>query len=163
MAQNDCYKRHAKFTLITKVVPPPYPSPPPWHIFFWEEHLFPQNKSTKQSYIQFQIHYIQKKRIKGKKETRNIKIRMKKEMGGGGGGGVAIMPFIQSIDMIRSSCSAYILFMQSTRWITYNYNFGMITNNIIYNIIFLYTYNYIHTIIKYNKTNIIILCSNNKK
>ena len=38
----------------------------------------------------------------------------------------------------------------------------MITNNIIYNTVFLYTYNYIHTIILYNKTSIIILCSNNK-
>ena len=59
------------------------------------------------------------------------------------------MSFKQSRDIIRSSCSAYILFMRSTCVvrITYNQNFGMITNNIIYNIVFLYTYNSIHTII----------------
>ena len=45
--------------------------------------------------------------------------------------GVAIMSFIQSRDIIRSSCSAYILFMQSTRWITYNQNFDMITNRLL--------------------------------
>ena len=75
-------------------------------VLFFCEDLFPHNKSTKKSYIQYQTHYIQNNRNKGKKETRNIKRRKKKEMGGG-----AIMSFIQSIDIIRSSCSAYILFM----------------------------------------------------
>ena len=58
--------------------------------FFLEEDLFPQNKSRKKSYIQYQTHYIQKKRNKGKKETRNIKRRKKIEMGGGGGSNYVI-------------------------------------------------------------------------
>ena len=35
----------------------------------------------KKSYIQYQTHYIQKKRNKGKKETRNIKRGKKKKWG----------------------------------------------------------------------------------
>ena len=51
-------------------------------VLFFCEDLFPHNKSTKKSYIQYQTHYIQNNRNKGKKETRNIKRRKKKEMGG---------------------------------------------------------------------------------
>ena len=80
--------------------------------------------------------YTKGRKYRQKKETRIIK-RRKKELV------VAIMSFNQSRDIIRSRCSAYILFIQSTRRITYNQNFGMITNNIIYNLDFLYSYNYI--------------------
>ena len=62
-------------------------------------------------YIQHQIHSIQKKEIKAKKRLEILKGGRKRN----GGGGVAIMSFIQSRDIIRSSCSAYILFMQLTR------------------------------------------------
>ena len=57
--------------------------------------------------------------------------------------GVATMSYNQFRDIIRSRCSAYIIFTQTTRRITYIQNFGIITNSIIYNIVFLYTYNYI--------------------
>ena len=77
--------------------------------FFWEEDLFPQNKSTKKSYIQYQTHYIQKERTKGKKSLEVLKEGRERSWG------VAIMSIKQSIDIIRSSCSAYILFVQSTR------------------------------------------------
>ena len=48
---------------------------------YFEKELFPQNKSTKKSYIEYQTHYIQKKEIKAIKETRNIKRRKKKKWG----------------------------------------------------------------------------------
>ena len=54
-------------------------------------------------------HYTQKKN-KGKKET-TVEILKKKEKDMA----VAIMSFKQSRDIIRSRCSAYILFMQSAR------------------------------------------------
>ena len=47
--------------------------------------------------------------MKAKKRLDILKEGRKKKWG------VAIMSFIQSIDIIRSSCSADILFMQSTR------------------------------------------------
>ena len=49
--------------------------------------------------------------MKAKKRLDILKEGRKKKWGGG----VAIMSVIQSIDIIRSSCSADILFMQSTR------------------------------------------------
>ena len=71
---------------------------------------------------------MQKERKKRQKRDvlkRSIKRKNRKKCG------VAIMSFKQSRDIIRSRCSAYILFMQLTRRITYNQNFGMITNNIV--------------------------------
>ena len=65
-------------------------------VFFRRRFISTKQIYQKKLYIQYQTHYIQKKINKGKKETRNIKRRKKK-------GGVAIMSFIQLIDIIRSS------------------------------------------------------------
>ena len=99
---------------------------------FWEKKIY------------FHKIYLQKNHTHNSKHTINKRQEIKKEEKEMG---VTMMSFNQSRDIIRSRCSAYILFMQSTRWITYNQNFSMITNNIIYNIVCLYSYNYIHTII----------------
>ena len=50
--------------------------------YFFEKIYFHKKNLQKKSYIQYQTHYIQTKRNKGKKETRNIKRRKKREMGG---------------------------------------------------------------------------------
>ena len=47
--------------------------------FFEKKIYFHKTNLQKKSYIQYQTHYIQKKRNKGKKETRNIKRRKKKK------------------------------------------------------------------------------------
>ena len=49
--------------------------------FFEKKIYFHKTNLQKQSYIQYQTHYIQKKRNKGKRETRNIKRRKKKKWG----------------------------------------------------------------------------------
>ena len=51
-------------------------------LFLEKKIYFHKTNLQKKSYIQYQTHYIQKKRNEGKKETRNIKRRKKKEMGG---------------------------------------------------------------------------------
>ena len=78
-------------------------------VFFEKKIYFHKTNLQKKSYIQYQTHYIQKKKNKAKKRLEILKEGRKRKWG------VVIMSFIQSIDIIRSSCSAYILFMQSTR------------------------------------------------
>ena len=51
------------------------------HFFFEKKIYFHKTNLQKKSYIQYQTHYIQKRRNKGKKETRNIKRRKKKKWG----------------------------------------------------------------------------------
>ena len=50
-------------------------------VFFEKKIYFHKTNLQKKSYIQYQTYYIQKKRNKGKKETRNIKRRKKKKWG----------------------------------------------------------------------------------
>ena len=70
--------------------------------------------STKQIYKKNHTYNIKhtiykRKEIKAKKRLEILKEGRKKKWW------VAIMSFIQSMDIIRSSCSAYTLFMQPTR------------------------------------------------
>ena len=52
-------------------------------MFFFEKKIyFHKTNLQKKSYIQYQTHYIQKERKKGKKETRSIKRRKRKKLGG---------------------------------------------------------------------------------
>ena len=65
-------------------------------LFFFEKKMYFHKRNLQKNHTYNTKHTIYKK--KEKKES-----------------GVAIMSYKQSRDIIRSSCSAYILFMQSTR------------------------------------------------
>ena len=77
--------------------------------FFFEKKIYFHKTNLQKNHTYNTIHTIYKrKEIKAKKRLEILK-KEEKEMG------VAIMSFKQSRDIIRSSCSAYIHFMQSTR------------------------------------------------
>ena len=76
---------------------------------FFEKKIYFHKTNLQKNHTYNTIHTIYKrKEIKAKKRLEILK-KEEKEMG------VAIMSFKQSRDIIRSSCSAYIHFMQSTR------------------------------------------------
>ena len=83
-----------------------------YNCFFWgffEKKIYFHKTNLQKNHTYNTIHTIYKrKEIKAKKRLEILK-KEEKEMG------VAIMSFKQSRDIIRSSCSAYIHFMQSTR------------------------------------------------
>ena len=79
------------------------------HHFFFEKKIYFHKINLQKNHIHNTKHTIYKrKEIKAKKKLEILKEGRKKKWE------VAIMSFIQLIDIIRSSCSAYILFMQLT-------------------------------------------------
>ena len=77
---------------------------------FWRRRFISTKQIYKKNHTYNTKHTIYKrKKLKVKKRLEILKEGRKRN------GVVAIMSFIQSRDIIRSSCSAYILFMQSTR------------------------------------------------
>ena len=78
-------------------------------LFFFEKKIYFHKTNLQKNHTYNTIHTIyRRKEIKAKKRLEILK-KEEKEIG------VAIMSFKQSRDIIRSSCSAYIHFMQSTR------------------------------------------------
>ena len=78
-------------------------------IFFEKKIYFHKTNLQKNNTYNTKHTIYKRKEIKAKKRLEILKEGRKNKWG------VAIMSFIQSIDIIHSSCSAYILFMQSTR------------------------------------------------
>ena len=88
--------------------------------FFLRRRFISTKQIYKKNHTYNTKHTIYKKKEKrAKKRLEVLKEGTKRKWGG------SHMSFKQSRDIIRSSCSAYILFMQSTRSITYNQNFGI--------------------------------------